>query len=159
MELEIPGSDEGPKGRGILEMRRAGWCLGVSPRAGAAAHVLNACTMFWYAPEGVSTGSKYSDACEVFQRAEVLGSMHDFPSFEVLGSAQDFRCSEELESVRDFLKVTKSWALLFLPGSNSDPLRHCQVNKSCPVLNLPGRKLVTRGHMALKGLATQNFQR
>ena len=47
MNLEIPGYDEGPKGRGILEMRRAGWCLAVSHGAGAVAKVQDSCEILF----------------------------------------------------------------------------------------------------------------
>ena len=39
MELEIPGYDDGLTGRKILEMKRAGWCLGGSYGASSAAQV------------------------------------------------------------------------------------------------------------------------
>ena len=83
-------------------MRRAGWCLGVSHRAGAAAQISECVRDLLEAPEGFSTDSRYSEAFEVFQMIEVLGSVLDFPRFEVLVSVQDFKGSGELESARGY---------------------------------------------------------
>ena len=63
--------------------------------------------------------------------------------------------SEVLESLKRarFARASK------VSGRNYAPLRHWQVNKSCPVLYLPGMELGARGYMALQGLITRVFPR
>ena len=78
MKLEIPERGEGPKGRGVLEMRRAGWYLGVSHGAGAAAQVPNAHKICWYAPEGFIPVPRSSKACEVFKISKYLEAREFF---------------------------------------------------------------------------------
>ena len=53
---------------------------------------------------GILDGPRYSEACEIFQRTGVGGSLHYFPRFEVLGSVRDFSWLEVLGSVRGFPK-------------------------------------------------------
>ena len=64
------------------------------------------CEIFWYAPEGFSSSSRHSEACEVFQMAMVVKLVlpHRFRmrAFFLVRTGKIFHRPEVLGSVRGF---------------------------------------------------------